>query len=60
MKVVTTTAILCRNRNRPDAKCRLLARCSRCNRVMKFREKGYLCDACTLKVDGKAVLQNGR
>ncbi len=55
MKVVITTAILCRNRYKPDAKCRLLARCSRCNRVLRFGEKGYLCEACTVKADRKAA-----
>ena len=55
MKYSFTPTALCRNRHRTDAKCRLLARCSKCNHVLKFGEKGYLCEACTLKADRKAA-----
>jgi len=47
MKTGTTTHYaLCRFRNRPDSRCRLLPRCRTCNRVLAFDWQTGLCFDC--------------
>ena len=47
MKTGTTTHYaLCRFKNRPDAKCRKLARCRVCGRVLFFSFADRLCSGC--------------
>ncbi len=60
MKIGTTTHYtLCRHRHFESAACRKLARCSKCNRVLRFGERGFLCGECTRKTD-KGAVKNGR
>ncbi len=47
MKTGTTTHYtVCRFKNRPDAKCRKLARCRVCGRVLFFSFADRLCSGC--------------
>ncbi|MDX9869032.1 MAG: hypothetical protein RBT78_14040, partial [Kiritimatiellia bacterium] len=50
MKTGTTTHYaLCRFRNRPDSRCRLLPRCRTCGRVLAFNWGTGLCLDCEQK-----------
>ncbi len=54
MKIKTTTAILCRSRNKPDARCRKLPRCNNCKRVLAFNWHTGLCFECEQKAKAEA------
>ena len=56
MKTGTTTHyVLCRNRTKPDARCRKLPRCQKCRRVMFFAW-GRLCAECEAAANPKTRL----
>jgi len=61
MKIKTTTAILCKARNRPDAACSRLVHCRMCGRVLGFTWADRLCASCARLADAppKAEVPNG-
>jgi len=46
MNYKTIMVPLCRHKNKPDAACRKLARCTSCRRVLRSFDKGWLCNTC--------------
>jgi len=54
MKTVTQTFVLCRNRERPGARCRRLPRCKTCGRALTFDWHTGLCFDCEQKAKAEA------
>jgi len=57
MKTGTTTHyVLCRNRTKPDARCRRLPRCRSCGRVLRvFDHAPDICHECVMLERARAA-----
>lgn len=60
MKPKISPFFLCKLKNRPDAACRKLPRCTKCGRVLRFSFADSLCPACASETHyGRKVARHG-